>query len=104
MLWGLPLCARLVRIKLCAGRVWSISTLHVGPDQPDPRPNPNLNPNPNTLGGSRSAGSVLPSLCRMAYIRVGTQFVSKKASSSLFTAMPRWPGIYVICYTKIMEK
>ena len=27
--------------NLCAGRVSSISTLHVGPDPPDPRPNPN---------------------------------------------------------------
>ena len=41
--------------------MWSISTLHVGPDQPDPRPIPNPNPNPNPktdpLGGSRSAGA-----------------------------------------------
>ena len=42
---GLPLCAGAACIH-CAGRVWSISTLHVGPDQPDPRPNPNANPNP----------------------------------------------------------
>ena len=40
----------------------STSTLHVGPNQPDPRlnPNPNSTPNPtlNPLGGSRSAGAV----------------------------------------------
>ena len=29
-----------------AGRFWSISILHVGPDQPDPRPNPSPTPNP----------------------------------------------------------
>ena len=47
-------------------RVWSISTLHVGPDKPDPRPNPkpnpNPNPNPNPLAGlevgTRSAGGL----------------------------------------------
>ena len=43
----LPSCAGLVGTKLCAGRVWLISTLHVGPDQPDPNP----------LGGSGSAGA-----------------------------------------------
>ena len=48
----LPLCAGLLGTKLCAGRVWSISTLHVRPDHADRRPNP------NPLGGSRSAGAV----------------------------------------------
>ena len=45
---------------LCAGRVSSIPTLHVDPDQPDPRsdPNSNSNPNPNPLEGSWSAGAV----------------------------------------------
>ena len=41
-----PLC-RSAQNGVCG--VWSISTLHVGPDQTDPRPNP------NPLGGSRSA-------------------------------------------------
>ena len=41
------LCAGLVDEKLRAGRVSSVSALHVGPDQPDPRPNPNSNANPN---------------------------------------------------------
>ena len=37
--------------KLRAGRLCSISTLHVGLDQPDPRPNPNPNPNLTPVGG-----------------------------------------------------
>ena len=45
-------CARLVGTKLCAGRVWSISTLHVGPDQPGRKPVPNPNHTP-TLWGVR---------------------------------------------------
>ena len=51
-----PVCAAAFCTKLCAGRVSSISTLHVDPDQPNPRPDPNPNPNPS--GGSRSAGAV----------------------------------------------
>ena len=51
----LPPSAELVGTKNYAGRVWSITTMRVGPDQPDPRPNPNQNANP--LGGSRSAGA-----------------------------------------------
>ena len=59
---ALAVC-RTVRHNTCgAGRAWSVSTLHVGPDQPDirphPNPIPNHNPNPNPLGGSRSAGAV----------------------------------------------
>ena len=62
----LPLCARASCKKLCAGGVWSISTLHVGPDQldlrrnpnPKPNPNPNPDPNPNLLWSSRSARAV----------------------------------------------
>ena len=43
-------------LDTCASRhkmtcVWSISTLHVGPDQADPRSNPNPNPNAKPLGG-----------------------------------------------------
>ena len=57
---GFPLCAGLVGTKKCAGLVPSGSTLHVGPDQPDPRsiPNPNPNPSPIPLGGSWSVGAV----------------------------------------------
>lgn len=51
--WPTLLCAGAAGTKLCAGRVWSILTLHVGPDQPDPitspYPNPNPNPNPYPL-------------------------------------------------------
>lgn len=36
--------------------MWSISILHVNPEQPDPRPYPNPNPDPNPLRGSGSAG------------------------------------------------
>ena len=47
-----PLTAgRVLRRKIPPGRWWSISTLHVGRDQPDHRPNPD--PNINLLGGSR---------------------------------------------------
>ena len=56
--FGLPLCAGASYKKLCAGGVWSISALHVGPDQPDLRRNPNPNPNFDPLGGSRSTGAV----------------------------------------------
>ena len=67
MKWALVMC-RSGRNKLCAGRMMAISTLNVGPDQPEPKPNPNLSPNPNSnpnpnpnpkpnLGGSRSAGA-----------------------------------------------
>ena len=38
--------------NLCAGRVSSTSTFHVGPYQSDPDPDPKPNPNPIlTLGG-----------------------------------------------------
>ena len=41
---------------------WSVSILHVGPDQPHPTPNPNSNPNANPnanfAGGSRSAAAI----------------------------------------------
>ena len=53
--WRLPWCMfRSAQNYVC---LWSISTLHVGPDQPDPKrnPNPNPTPTPNSLGGSRSA-------------------------------------------------
>ena len=39
------------------GRLWSISSLHVGPDQPDPTPNPIPNPKHIHFGGSKSAGA-----------------------------------------------
>ena len=52
----LAICAGLVGTKLCAGRVWSISTLHVGPDQPDPRPIPHPNPNLNLNFGGIEVG------------------------------------------------
>ena len=51
-----PLCAAASCTKLCEGRVSSISTLHVGPGQPDPTSNPSPNPKPS--GGSRSTGAV----------------------------------------------
>ena len=55
----LPLCAGASCTKLCAGRGSSISTLPVGPEQPNPRPHPGTNPfpnlNPNPLGGSHAA-------------------------------------------------
>ena len=50
-----PRNAGRVRNEFPAGCLWSISTMHVGPDQPDPRPNPNPNLNPNPLGGSKLA-------------------------------------------------
>ena len=46
----LPLCVEVGTKR----RVWSISTLRVGPDQTDPKLNPH-HPNPDPLGGSRSA-------------------------------------------------
>lgn len=58
-------CARRVCTKPCAGRVKSISTLHVGPDQPDLGRNPSPNPDPNPLGASRSAGAVARLRCML---------------------------------------
>ena len=62
----LLLCAGLVATKKCAGRVSSISTSHVGPDQPDPRSD--LNPKSNPLGGSGSVEAI-PRLRRVFWWR-----------------------------------
>ena len=62
-------CAGLVDTKLYAGRVSSISTLNVGPNQPNPRPNPKRRPNPfcgarvrqaQTRGFAACFGDVFP--------------------------------------------
>ena len=50
------MCYVQIGVKLCAGRVWSFPTFHVGSDQPDPRPNTHTNA--YSLVGSRSAGKV----------------------------------------------
>ena len=56
-----PTCSTGVQQPSCRSVV-VISTLHMGPGQPDSRPYPNLNlnpnPNPNPLGGLRSTGIV----------------------------------------------
>ena len=85
-------------LPLCAGRVWSISTLHAGPDQPvsslqfgpDQPDTPNPNPNPNLWGGVRGqmGQSRVTRLRRVFWSRFSTIPGGRKASLDSYEQHP----------------